>query len=200
MAAFSTIALTALAAGAAGSQYAAQRKQARIIRSEGEFAADMLERNAGYAEEQATDAIARGAEAAQGVERDTKRLMGAQRAALAAGGVAITEGDALAVQEEADFLGELDARTVRLNAARIAEGYTREAEDYRLRAQMARRGARNQASAIRTASIGTLLSGASHLASIGFDAGFFNRGGMSQGLSAARDPATIRGIQRTRYR
>lgn len=53
----------------------------------------------------------------------TKKIIGSQRAALAAQGIRIDEGSARDVQMETADIGELDAMNIRNNAAREAFGY-----------------------------------------------------------------------------
>jgi hypothetical protein len=159
----------------------------------------MYDRNAGYAEEQATDAIARGAEQAHHVERGTKRLGGVQRAALAAQGVEVSADDALAIQQETGMLGALDAATVRHNARREALGFTRDAETYRMQGRFARQAGANRAGAYRMQSYGTLLTGASDLAGFASDRGMFDRGMFDRTASPRLVDRTARGIRRAGF-
>lgn len=82
--------------------------------------------NAQIAQQAAQDAIARG-EIAEGNQRiQTAQLKSSQRARMAANGIDINTGSAADVQKSTDFLGNLDAMTIRENAAREAAGYIRE--------------------------------------------------------------------------
>lgn len=100
--------------------------------------AQLAEYNAAVADVQAKDATARGELDAQKFRQRTRALIGEQRAGIAAGNVDVGYGSAVDVQADAAFLGELDALTVRTNAAREAWGYRVEAEDFRQRADIAR--------------------------------------------------------------
>ena len=64
------------------------------------------------------------------------------------------------VQRDTMALGELDALTIRNNAAREAWGYQTQALQDQHAAAMARTSGRNQAKALRQASLGSLLTGA----------------------------------------
>lgn len=94
--------------------------------------------NARIAEMQAVDAIARGRESERRFRQDVSGLVGAERAALAAQGIEVDTGDALQIQEDTAALGELDALTIRNNAAREAWGYRVQAADYRAQGELAR--------------------------------------------------------------
>lgn len=102
--------------------------------------AKMLEYNMRVAEYQAQDAIERGTIAETRRREETRRIVGAQRVSLARQGVDINEGSALAAQEEAAYLGELDALAIRNNAAREAWGYRVGATDFRAQAEYTRLG------------------------------------------------------------
>lgn len=160
MAALSTIMLGALAGTQAIGQFSAQRRQAKITEQEGEYAAGAYEQNAALAELQATDTIARGREAEGDFRTRAKVTAGGVRAGLAAQGVDIGTGSALDVQRDLGALSELDALTIRNNAAREAWGYRVQAGQYQHHAAMTRAAAKNQAKAMRNASLGSLLTGA----------------------------------------
>lgn len=99
---------------------------------------ELANANARIADIQADDALVRGREA-EGIHRKrTKALIGSQRARFGAQGVDINDGSALDVQADAAYLGELDALTIRNNAAREAWGYKVQAEDYRARGRISR--------------------------------------------------------------
>jgi hypothetical protein len=115
-----------------------------------------LRTNAGLAELQAQDAIARGAQASAQVRRDTRATIGAQRVAYASQGVDVGSGSALAVQADTAAIGELDALTIKNNAAREAFGYKIDAANSRTREEYTRQAGRN-------AQTSTLLTGASNL-------------------------------------
>lgn|SRR5574341_1224779 len=148
--------------------------QRRVAESE----AALLDYNANIADLQAQDAIERGHEEESRFRTGVRQLIGAQRADIAASGVDVGFGSAVDVQADAAFLGELDALTIRTNAAREAWGYQVEAVDIRERARIrraegrelaragvegARRGREAQKGAVLGAVGGGLLTGASLL-------------------------------------
>lgn len=75
----------------------------------------------------------------------TRGLIGAQRAGYAAQGVELDEGTAKAVQTQSAGMGELDALTIRNNAAREAWGYRVGATNSRMGGKYAAQEANTQA-------------------------------------------------------
>ncbi len=143
-------------------QYIGQRRQASAAEQQGNYEAKILNDNAGVADAQAADAIARGS-IEEGRQRlATKQNIGSSRAALASGGVDVGSGSALDVQASEASLGELDALTIRNNAAREAWGYNVEGANDRQQARLAQLGGKNEASALRSQSVSTLLTGAAN--------------------------------------
>ena len=151
---------------------AAERAGEAAQRS-GESQAQLAEYNAAVADLQATDAAIRGDQEAQRFRTRTRALIGEQRAGFAAGNVDVGYGSTVDVQADAAFLGELDALTVRTNAAREAWGYRVEGTDLRKRAEILRKEGANalsaglaQRSALRWGAAGSVFStGASLLES-----------------------------------
>lgn len=92
-------------------QDAAAQSQARDMRT-----------NAGYANEAAEDALARGRYDADIQRLRTGQMIGTQRAAMAASGGLVDEGTNAILQQDTAQLGELDALTIQNNAAREAYG------------------------------------------------------------------------------
>lgn len=115
-----------------------------------------LRTNAGLAELQAQDALARGAVAERQSRQNTRDLTGAQRVGYASQGVDVNSGSALSVQADTAAIGELDALTIRNNAAREAFGYRVDAENSRTREELTRKASRN-------ATASTLLTGAANI-------------------------------------
>lgn len=95
------------------------------------------ELNAGIAEWQAEDALRRGRIAEKRMRQETEKTIGSQRVALANQGVDINKGSALDVVADAAYLGELDALTIRNNAAKEAWGYKVQAASSRYQGQVA---------------------------------------------------------------
>jgi hypothetical protein len=178
MPAFSTmavLALTGISTGVsaygqwkAGSQ---AKKMGEAQQGAAESQAELLDYNAAIADVQAQDATQRGQEEESRFRTGVQTLIGSQRAGFAGAGVDVGFGSAVDVQADAAFLGELDALTIRTNAAREAWGYKVKGEDIRRQAQITRKegamaaeaGRINQ-SAARIGAIGTVAgTGASLL-------------------------------------
>lgn len=124
-----TIAYAAAALGTAAAGYStyqsgqAQKAQAR--------------QNAKIADQQAVDTRRRGQ-----IEEDRRRdllrqQVGSQKAAFGANGVVSSTGTALGLLSETAEYGELDALTIRNNAAREAFGYQVESVNSRTRGRIA---------------------------------------------------------------
>ena len=105
--------------------------------------ADAANQNARIAEAQSTDAVARGGKEELKQRRKMAILQGEQRAALAASGVNVDSGSALAMQDASMSEGEQDAAAIRFNAAREAWGHNVDAVNYRNKASAARAKGRN---------------------------------------------------------
>lgn len=123
----------------------------------GRYNAELAERNADLAEQRAKDATRRGREAEQRHRVDVRRLIGAQRAAFAAQNVELDSGSALDVQMDTAYLGELDALTIRNNAALEAWGYRVQSSNLQAEADRERFSS-------TTGAAGTLLTGAADAA------------------------------------
>lgn len=143
-----------------------QQQAAKAAQAEGDYAADVYGRNADLAEEQAEDALARGRESEMALRRKSRSMTGSQRAAFAGQGIDINDGSARDVMQNDLALSELDALAIRNNAQREALGFRKQAEFDRADAEMARRGGRNRANAIRKEGIGTFLTTATSIASV----------------------------------
>lgn len=134
--------------GSIGTAYA----QSRAIQAQGNFQRDVSKINAKQAEYQAEDVIRLGQSQIDQLKKDGKRLIGSQRTALAAQGIAIDSGSALAIQESTANLIALDAITIKNNAWRQAWGYKQEAMNATIQGNIASLSARNSAN-------NTLLTG-----------------------------------------
>jgi hypothetical protein len=164
--AFLTGAMIALTGASALSSASGARRAGRAARAAGAAEERLLDFNAQVSERQATDAIARGAEAKARLRGDLRRQAGSTRAALAASGVDLDAGSALDVQADSEAAGALDLLTVEMNARREAYGYRVQAMDARLRRQAVRAGAQGQAAAYGSQAVSTLLTGAAQIGGI----------------------------------
>lgn len=134
-----------IAMGVSALATASQQRQA------GEATAAANLQNAAFAEQAALDATRRGEFESDQSRIANRELIGAQRAGFAANGVDVNSGSAANLQDDAAALGELDALTIRNNAAREAWGYRTQSAQNVMAAQNARASA-------RSAVTGTLLS------------------------------------------
>lgn len=130
-----TIVVMSVAAGV-GSYNAYQEQKA--ANAAAQYNADVYERNAQIADMQAAEATAQGELEEKQYRLKLSQTQGQQRSALAAGGVVVDEGSAYDVLEDTVAYGELDALTIRRNAAVEAWGYKNEAIDYRAQASLLR--------------------------------------------------------------
>jgi hypothetical protein len=132
-------------------------KGADALRLQGKFANEQAEFEARMAELQAQDAERRGAQAAQGVQSKARRIIGSQRAALAAQGVDVSSGSAVDVQADTAYQASLDAEQIKGNAWREAFGIRTNAQQGLFRGKMTQLAAENQAAA-------TVLTGSLRMA------------------------------------
>ncbi len=86
--------------------------------------------NAILAERQAADAEQRGVDAEMAHRRKAAELKGTQKAQMAARGLDLGEGSALNILSDTDLLTEVDALSIRDNAAREAWGHRAQAQNY----------------------------------------------------------------------
>lgn len=161
-----TAALLALSAANTASSYMGDRRNADIAQQQGNAQGSLFDTNAKYADSLAADATQRGIFAEDRVRSAMRQTGGAQRAAAAAAGLSPDAGSARDVFQNDQMLGELDALTVRNNAAREAYGFTVQASNDRTQGAWARASGNNEAAALRSRASSTLLSGAADLASI----------------------------------
>jgi hypothetical protein len=95
------------------------------------------EYNASVEDALAQDALTRGQLDEQKLRAQIRGTIGRQRAGFAGQGVDVGVGSAVDAQADAGYLGELDAQTVRANAAREAFGHTVNATNFRNAGQVA---------------------------------------------------------------
>lgn len=152
MAAFTLSAIAlALAAGGTAVSAIGQHKAGNAAEDAGHAAADVSESqaqvadfNSHVADLQAQDAVARGTEQENKFRMQIRGAIGGQRAGFAGGNIDVGFGSAVDVQADTAFIGELDALTIRTNAAREAWGYQVQSFDYKKQAEIDRKAAKNQ--------------------------------------------------------
>jgi hypothetical protein len=156
----------------------AAKKAGEAQRESAESQAQLADYNASVADLQEADAISRGRQEANEYRALVRNMVGSQRAGFAAGNIDVSYGTAVDVQTDARFLGELDALTIRTNAAREAWGYQVQAVDLRKRATIARKegvyleaAGRQQQTASRFAAAGSIIGGASSVLQLKYGQG-----------------------------
>lgn len=135
VAGFSAVALTLYGGIQQAQVQKAQKKEAE---RQARFNQQIGLRNARISEMEALEELERGEEAEFIFRRETKRLMGSQRAALAAQGLEVEEDSALSVLMSTARMGEEDAMRIRYNAMRSAHSLEQQAAGQRLAAQLGR--------------------------------------------------------------
>lgn len=167
------VAVGTLVIGAIGAGLAAVSAQRQVEAGNraAEYNAKINERNAEIANLQAVDAEQRGAAAVKNLRIRIARLKGSQRAAAAASGVVVDTGSPLDVLQDTEFFGEVDAMTIRENAAREAWGFRTQAGGFVAQARLSRAKKGDP----RLAGVTSLLTGVSRL---GSQFGSFQRAGV----------------------
>lgn len=127
--------------------------------------AELFDFNASVADQQAADAISRGQDEEGRFRSSVRSMISSQRVGFSGQNVEVDVGSAREVQEDAAYLGELDAMQIRQNATREAWGFKVEAIDLRKRGEIARREGIMLAEAGRSARTSTYLQGAAGIAS-----------------------------------
>lgn len=112
--------------GAGGGLYGAIRS-GNAEKEKAQFMYGQALQNTEYAEQMADDAYDRGEDIANRMRTQGRQTIGAQRAGIAAQGIAIDSGTAAALQAEAEKFSSEDAFQARVNAAREAFGYRQQA-------------------------------------------------------------------------
>ncbi|HXF44858.1 MAG TPA: hypothetical protein VNK91_01950 [Burkholderiaceae bacterium] len=136
------------------SQYQAQRRAGRMNQQLAEY-------NAELAEADALEATRRGGEGAARAQSQARRMIGTQRARLAAQGIDIESGSAADIQADTVAISEMDALTLQNNAVREALGYRTRARGYRIQGALDR--ARGD-----TEALGTLLTTGARAFGLGY--------------------------------
>lgn len=163
MAATSTIALIGSAGVQAGSSIASGINNAGAAKASARYQKFISDSNARYARMAADDAIKRGDLDASKIHKETKRVVGSQRAAFAAQGIDVGVGSALDVQEDTKLTGELDRIKTKNNAYMEAFGYKIQASQDSLSGKLAKIQGDTTAKS-------SLITGGVNAARAGFDA------------------------------
>jgi len=144
----------------------AENQSAEFSARMNEYNASISQKNVQLAQARAQDAEARGRVAEKQHRQRVSQLKGTQRAGFAASGVLVDSGSTQDVLEDTAVFGELDALTIRHNAATEAFGERMQAANFQdqsqqlnMQADMTRRQKRNPWLSAGT----TLLTGGSQL-------------------------------------
>lgn len=139
------------------------------------YEAAVADNNARVAEYQAQQAQAIGAQQEQTSRLETAQVFGAQRASLAANGIDLGQGSATDILTTTAHTGEVDALTIRDNAARTAWAHRVQAQNDTNNAAVTRASA----SAIdpTMAGVTSLLGSASSFASASYKKSASTKGG-----------------------
>lgn len=156
----------------AQAQAGAFRQQGELSEAEGEYRAAVNRNNAIRAEFLAEDAIGRGRREEREERLRGRLLIGAMRAGLAAQGVVVDQDSALELVVDQAEVNELNALTVRNNAAREAQEHRIRASQFEEEAQLNLIGGKNlrsqsdfEAEQSELAGFGTLLGSGTQVAS-----------------------------------
>jgi len=136
--------------------------QSLALKSMAKAQKQAFEINKSFAELQAKDAIWRGNREATIHAKKVKKLIGSQRANLAAQGIEVNADSALDIQIESAEFGAIDVETIRNNAYREAWGYKVQALDLGMKGSMAMLSGESQAR-------NTLLTGGLNTLNLGLD-------------------------------
>ena len=123
------------------------------------YNAKLAQRNASIAEMQAQDAERRGSVEEDRFRRQQSLLMGEQVSMLAASGVEVDSGSPLQILADTAEATEIDARTIRYNAAMEAWNYRNQADSYTAQSQLATAEGKNAKSNAYLSAGSSLISG-----------------------------------------
>ena len=144
--------------GAIGSYYSAKSQK---INLQGQAA--LADVNARIAELGAQSALDQGQRQVGALTMQAGQLKSRQRAALAANGVDLGEGNAAEIQASTDIMKEIDKNTLEANSVRTAWGYRTQGMNYQNEAAMQRATASSISPGMAVAS--SLLTSAGQVAS-----------------------------------
>lgn len=133
--------------------------QAKAQKEQGEYEDAVAKNNAIISERAAKDAERRGRNAEDAKRLEVAQLISKQRAQGAANGVDIQGGSMMLMLEDSAMMGELDALTIRSNAANEAYGHRTNAMNQRAQGALSKAAGKN-------AAMGTILTTAGKTASI----------------------------------
>lgn len=163
----STAAYLSLGATALGAVTSAMGsiQQGKAQAAQYKYQAAVDRNNKIISDRQYQDAIKRGEAAEEDVRRKTAQIISKQRTGFASNNIDLGSDVVFDTLSDSSMFGELDALTVRSNAAREAYGYQVQGMNYQASANNSLMAAKNAKSAAKTSAFSSVLSGASTLAS-----------------------------------
>lgn len=99
----------------------------------------IADKNAQMADYAAIDAEKRGSATASLARMKAGKMVSTQRALTGASGMDVSKGSPQQVMDETQAMGELDAQTIKNNAAREAWGYRTQGADFRAQGEAAQK-------------------------------------------------------------
>ncbi|MFM0151449.1 hypothetical protein [Paraburkholderia sediminicola] len=163
-AAVAEVSLAVAAAGAAASAYGAIR-QGQAASAAASYQAQVAKNNQTIASQYAAQSLADGQNQVAAKQQQTAQMIGGERAAMAANGVDLDSGSALRIQGDTAKLGDVDAMTIKNNAARAAYGYQLQGVSYGQQASLDESTGANAVSAGNLNAFSSILGGASSVGS-----------------------------------
>lgn len=147
------------------------------------LASRIADLNASSEDDNARESLRRGNEDESRLRLETGFLKGRQIAAMGANGVRLDDGSPLNRLVSTDYMAEVDAATIRQNAAREAAGYRTRATSYRNEALMRRTAARGVSPFV--SGLTSLVGSAQKVASDWYD---FRQKGVEVSVGRKRRP------------
>jgi hypothetical protein len=134
-------------------------QSSQASKAKSEYDAKVAANQAKVAGYQADDALARGEIAERQQRLKTNQLVGQQRASMGASGVSLDSGSFVDTLEDTAGYGELDALTIRSNAAKEAWGYRAQAAGQNAQAGLSSAEAGWSSAALPLQAGGSILTG-----------------------------------------
>lgn len=166
----------------AGLNFGTAIQQSGAIDSQEILESAMFDINRMWANVKKEDALRRGKEAASKHRKKVGRIIGSQRAALAAQGIDIGSGSARDVQESTMVIGEEEAEMIRVNSIKEAFGYEVQALNLELEKRFNTQGRKQQ-------SRNTLIGGAVNAAGSYYNYSGVNLDGSKKKPSGKGEPS-----------
>ena len=174
-----------LAAAGTAAGVAGQMQQASAAKASADYQSQVAAGNAAIATQNAQESAASGEQQAAISEQKTRAEVGSELAAQGASGVDINSPTAMAVRTSQDMTGQLDAQTIRSNAARQAYGYETQSTNFENQSSADTAQGNNAMTAGEVGGAGSLLSGVGN-ASLNY-AGVMNK---ATGINGVQDYAS----------